>query len=112
MDWVQGWWTTAVSLGPPWTNGGTDRTTSAHGDTLVGVGPPTTPEHGSSSTGAENGGWSMGIPLWASPELERWCSGRAMATKRWRRRNSAVVVLKLQERGVGAVKTGGGLLIL
>jgi hypothetical protein len=101
---------------PPWISSNVDIKEPRHGSALVGVGPPATPEHGSSVVGAENGGRSTGIPLRASPKLRRWCGGQAMAMKQWQRRNSAVATLKLWERGkregVHVAKTGGGLLFL
>jgi hypothetical protein len=53
----------AGSHGPLWTSSGADRRASMHGGMLTGVGSPTTPGHGSSLTGVENGGRSMGVPF-------------------------------------------------
>jgi hypothetical protein len=92
MDWVHEWWTTAESLGPLWTGGGTDWRASGRGDALTGVGPMATPEHGRSPERVVNGGWSTGIPLRALPELGRWCGSWAMVTNWWWRRNSVAIV--------------------
>jgi hypothetical protein len=109
-DLVHGWWTTAGSHGPPWTDGSADRRVPGT------VGPPATPGHMSSLAGAGNVAWSMTVWFRASPGLRRQCGGRAMVMKQRWRRSTAAVALKLQERwkreGVGAVRIGGGLPLL
>jgi hypothetical protein len=112
VDQVHGRWTTAGSRGPSWTDSGVDGRMPWRGGMLTGVWPPATPEHGSSPARAQKREGSAGNPSQASPELEQWCSGRAMTMMRLRREDSTAVVFELGGRGnvewVGAERTGGG----
>jgi hypothetical protein len=66
VDWVHRWWAKARSLSPPWTRGGIDKRMPRRGGACAGVQPSAIPEHRSFLAGAENGGQSTWIPLWAS----------------------------------------------
>jgi hypothetical protein len=78
---------------------------------LIGVGPLTTPGHGSSPTGVKKSEGSTGVPLRASPKLTRRCGDRATVMKLRRWRSLVVGELKLGARGKGggegAVRSGG-----
>jgi hypothetical protein len=62
--------------GPPWTEGGVDRSAPGLGGALIGAWPPPTPGHESSSARAPKREGSVGNPSRASPELGWWCGGR------------------------------------
>jgi hypothetical protein len=64
-------------LGPPWTDGGTDRGGPGHGGAVTRARPPAAPVHQSSLAGAQKGERSTGSSAQASPELGRRCGGRA-----------------------------------
>jgi hypothetical protein len=102
--------------GPPWTGSGAERRALGHSGALIRSGPPATSGHGSSLAGSEKEEGSTGVPSWASPTLGRRCGSRAMVMKWQWRRSSALVVIKLRERGKrgggGAVGSGEGGLLL
>jgi hypothetical protein len=56
------------TLGPPWTDTGTDR---GHGGALTGACPPAAPVRLSSPAGAQNGEGSEGNSARVSPDLGR-----------------------------------------
>jgi hypothetical protein len=86
------------------------------GRALTGVRPPATPVHQSSPAGAQQRERSTGSSVRASPELGRWCEGRATAVqnRRWRRsvRGRLERGEKRREAGRGAVNSGCGARLL
>ncbi len=70
-------------LGPPLTNGGTDRGGPGHGGALTGARPPAAPVCQSLPAGAQKGERSTGSSARASPELGRRCGGRALVVQNW-----------------------------
>jgi hypothetical protein len=64
-------------LSPTWTDGGVDRGGPGHGGMLTGAQPPATPVRQSSPAGAQKGERRTGSSARASPELGRYCGGRA-----------------------------------
>jgi hypothetical protein len=103
-------------LGPPWTDGGTDRLGPGRGGTLTGARPPATPVHQSSPAGAQQGEERKGSSARASPGLGRRRGGRVTAVQNRRRRRSVRGRLergeKRREAGRGAVNVGGGARLL
>jgi hypothetical protein len=69
------------ALGPPWTDGGTDRGGPGHGGALTRARPPAAPVHHSSPAGAQQRKEHTGSSSRASPGLGRRRGGRAMVVK-------------------------------
>jgi hypothetical protein len=89
--------------------------TGGRGSTLVGVRPPATPAHGSSSGRAKKREGSTWVLLRASLKLEWWCGDGATVMKWRRKRNSTAAAHKLggwgKRRGEGVVRSGGSHLL-
>jgi hypothetical protein len=100
------------SLGPPWTDGGTDRGGVGRGGALNGARHPAAPVRQSSPAGAQQREERTGSSSRASPGLGRRRGGRATVVKFRQRRCSMRGLLRCGERGKGAgrgaVKLGGG----
>jgi hypothetical protein len=79
-----------------------------HGSALTGAWPLATPEHGSSSVGAQQREGNMGNSARASLGLGRRSGDRATVGKRRRRGCSATAVLGLRKRG--RVRWGGAVI--
>jgi hypothetical protein len=103
-------------LGPPWTNGGTDRGGGGHDGALIGARRTAALVRQSSPARAQQREERMGRSARASPGLERRRGGWATVVKAQRRRCSVRGLLRRGERGKevgrGAVKLGGNAHLL
>jgi hypothetical protein len=104
------------ALGPPWTDGGTDRGGPGRGGTLTGARPSAAPVRQSSPVGAQQREERRGSSARASLGLRRRQGGWATAVKSQRHRCSVRGLLRCGERGKeagrGAVKLDWGARLL